>query len=114
MLKPYATWLSSPPGQLTACRTEAQLEYAAAARRKRSHIPGGSLSALCAFAMARLRKRLSAWANADCTDRGRTNPARRQLYPQRLLKLRRHGGNVAEWTLDGNTLQICATRPVDA
>lgn len=107
----YASWLSSSTGHTYSLPTEAQWEYAARAGANDLY-PGGSLSALCAFANGASKETPVAWANADCTDPGvgRTLPV--GTLSANAFKLRDMVGNVAEWTLDCNTLNL-RDAPVD-
>lgn len=107
----YAAWLSSETGFAYSLPTEAQWEYAARAGSNDIY-PGGSPAALCAFANGASKETPVAWANAACTDPGvgRTLPGG-TLSPNKF-GLRDMVGNVAEWTLDCNTLNL-RDAPVD-
>ena len=107
----YAQWLSTTTGFTYSLPSEAQWEYAARAGAD-DVFPGGSTQALCAFANGASAETSVAWANRDCTDPGvgRTLPA--GSLSANAFKLRDMIGNVAEWTLDCNTLNL-RDAPVD-
>ncbi|MGB6319397.1 MAG: SUMF1/EgtB/PvdO family nonheme iron enzyme, partial [Litorimonas sp.] len=107
----YASWLSQQTGFTYTLPTEAQWEYAARAGADDIY-PGGSLAALCAFANGASAETGVAWANAACTDPGvgRTLPV--GTLSANGFGLRDMVGNVAEWTLDCNTLNL-RDAPVD-
>lgn len=107
----YASWLSKETGQLYSLPSEAEWEYAARAGSNDVY-PGGSLQALCAFANGANQETSVAWANAACTDPGvgRTLPA--GTLNANSFGLRDMAGNVQEWTLDCNTLNL-RDAPVD-
>ena len=107
----YAQWLSNTTGKPYALPSEAQWEYAARGGAEEIW-PGGSLAALCAFANGASAETSVPYANAACTDPGvgRTLPAG-SLSPNGF-GLRDMVGNVAEWTLDCNTLNL-RDAPVD-
>ncbi len=101
----YATWLSSKTGQSYALPSEAQWEYAARAGDARD-LPGGSPAALCAFANGAATESGLKWGNSACAD-----PAADRTLPAGMLSANKFGvkdmiGNVAEWTLDCNTLNL--------
>ncbi|MEM7729706.1 MAG: SUMF1/EgtB/PvdO family nonheme iron enzyme [Pseudomonadota bacterium] len=107
----YAAWLSQTTGLSYSLPTEAQWEYAARAGADDVY-PGGSLEALCAFANGASAETSVAWANSACTDPGvgRTLPV--GTLSANGFGLRDMVGNVAEWTLDCNTLNL-RDAPVD-
>ena len=107
----YAQWLSTKTGQNYQLPSEAQWEYAARAGSDQIY-PGGSLQALCAFANGANQETSVAWANSACTDPGvgRTLPT--GTLTANAFKLRDAVGNVQEWTLDCNTLNL-RDAPVD-
>lgn len=107
----YASWLSARTGQAYSLPTEAQWEYAARAGSEDIYA-GGSLAALCAFANGASQETSVAWANKACTDPGvgRTLPV--GTLSANGFALRDMIGNVAEWTLDCNTLNL-RDAPVD-
>lgn len=107
----YVGWLSEETGFSYALPSEAQWEYAARAGTETVHV-GGSTQALCAFANGASSETSVAWANRDCTDPGvgRTLPV--GTLAANKFGLRDMVGNVAEWTLDCNTLNL-RDAPVD-
>jgi formylglycine-generating enzyme required for sulfatase activity len=107
----YANWLSQVTGFNYNLPTEAQWEYAARAGADDVY-PGGSLQALCAFANGASKETSVAWANTACTDPGvgRTLPV--GTLSANEFGLKDMVGNVAEWTLDCNTLNL-RDAPVD-
>ncbi len=101
----YVTWLSAKTGQTYALPSEAQWEYAARGGDTGVWV-GGSAQALCAFANGAGQESGLAWANSACTD-----PAIDRTLPTGMLSANKFGvkdmiGNVAEWTLDCNTLNL--------
>lgn len=101
----YAAWLSSTTGMSYALPSEAQWEYAARAGDT-GIFAGGSAAALCAFANGAAQESGLKWANTACTD-----PAADRTLPVGMLGANKFGvkdmiGNVAEWTLDCNTLNL--------
>lgn len=107
----YASWLSAETGFAYSLPSESQWEYAARAGSNDVH-PGGSPAALCAFANGASNETSVAWANTACTDPGvgRTLPG--GTLSANPFGLRDMIGNVAEWTLDCNTLNL-RDAPVD-
>ena len=107
----YAQWLSSKAGNAYSLPSEAQWEYAARAGSNDVY-PGGSLEALCAFANGANKETAVPYANTACTDPGvgRTLPA--GTLSANAFGLRDMVGNVGEWTLDCNTLNL-RDAPVD-
>ena len=101
----YAAWLSSTTGFSYALPSEAQWEYAARAGDSGAYA-GGSLAAICAFANGAAQESGLRWANDQCTDLSsdRTLPAGN--LSQNKFGLRDMIGNVGEWTLDCNTLNL--------
>jgi len=101
----YASWLSQSTGFNYSLPSEAQWEYAARGGET-SVWQGGNPAALCAFANGAGVESGLRWANQDCTD-----PARDRTLPIGTLGANNFGvkdmiGNVAEWTLDCNTLNL--------
>lgn len=101
----YAAWLSSKTGMSYSLPSEAQWEYAARAGDK-GVWTGGSQAALCAFANGAAKESGLKWANSACTD-----PSSDRTLPVGMLGANKFGvkdmiGNVAEWTLDCNTLNL--------
>lgn len=107
----YAAWLSSTTGFTYSLPSESQWEYAARAGSNDVY-PGGSPAAICAFANGASKETAVAWANTACTDPGvgRTLPG--GTLSANKFGLRDMVGNVAEWTLDCNTLNL-RDAPVD-
>lgn len=101
----YVAWLSQTTGQSYSLPSEAQWEYAARAGDG-GVLPGGSAAALCAFANGAAQESGLQWANNACLD-----PAGDRTMPTGTLAPNKNGlydmfGNVAEWTLDCNTLNL--------
>ena len=101
----YVSWLSRTTGQNYSLPSEAQWEYAARGGES-SPLQGGSAAALCAFANGAGVESGLRWANNACTD-----PASDRTLPVGTLGPNGFGvkdmiGNVAEWTLDCNTLNL--------
>ncbi len=101
----YARWLTAKTGFAYSLPSEAQWEYAARGGNEGIWV-GGSLKALCAFANGANRETGLQWANTACTD-----PASDRTLPAGTLGANGFGlhdmiGNVAEWTLDCNTLNL--------
>ncbi len=107
----YAQWLSNSTGKPYALPSEAQWEYAARGGADEVY-PGGSLTALCAFANGASKETAVPYANQACTDPGvgRTLPA--GTLSANGYGLRDMVGNAQEWTLDCNTLNL-RDAPVD-
>lgn len=101
----YVSWLSDKTGQRYSLPSEAQWEYAARGGESGAYV-GGSLVGLCAFANGASSESGVPWANGDCAD-----PAADRTMPVGTLSANAFGlrdmiGNVAEWTLDCNTLNL--------
>ena len=101
----YASWLSQTSGFQYSLPSEAQWEYAARGGKTDVYI-GGSLTAICAFANGAAQESGLGWANSACTDLSsdRTQPV--GLLSANGFGLKDMIGNVAEWTLDCNTLNL--------
>ena len=101
----YTAWLSGKTGFSYSLPSEAQWEYAARAGDK-GLWAGGSKTALCAFANGAGQESGLKWANTSCTD-----PVSDRTLPTGTLganafKVKDMIGNVGEWTLDCNTLNL--------
>ncbi len=101
----YVSWLSNQTGFSYSLPSEAQWEYAARAGET-GVLAGGSPAALCAFANGAAMESGLKWANSACTD-----PSSDRTLPTGMLNANKFGlkdmiGNVAEWTLDCNTLNL--------
>lgn len=101
----YAEWLTAKTGFSYSLPSEAQWEYAARAGDT-GVWGGGSKAAICAYANGAGVESGLQWANKDCTD-----PASDRTLPAGTLIANRFGvkdmiGNVGEWTLDCNTLNL--------
>lgn len=107
----YVAWLSGKTGFTYALPSEAQWEYGARAGSDNVHV-GGSAKALCAFANGASKETGVAWSNKECTDPGvgRTLPV--GTLSANDFGLKDMIGNVAEWTMDCNTLNL-RDAPVD-
>ena len=107
----YAQWLSNTTGKNYGLPSGAQWEYAARGG-KTDALMGGSPAALCAFANGAAKESQLPWANEACTDL-----AGDRTLPAGSLSKNGFGvadmiGNVAEWVLDCNTLNL-RDAPVD-
>ncbi len=101
----YTAWLSKKSGFSYSLPSEAQWEYAARGGDTGVYI-GGSTAAICAFANGAGKETGLRFANSDCTDMSsdRTLPA--GSLSANKFGLRDMIGNVGEWTLDCNTLNL--------
>jgi len=101
----YAKWLSDQTGKPYSLPSEAQWEYAARGGET-GHYMGGSAKALCAFANGAGIESGLTWANKECSDLSSD-----RTLPVGSLSANKFGikdmlGNVQEWTLDCNTLNL--------
>jgi formylglycine-generating enzyme required for sulfatase activity/serine/threonine protein kinase len=99
----YAEWLSQTTGEVYSLPSESQWEYAARAGEIRPWL-GGSTKGVCVFANGAGSETGANWANMDCSD-----PTGDRTMPVGTLAANKFGlkdvlGNVAEWTMDCNTL----------
>jgi len=99
----YTEWLSQTTGETYSLPSESQWEYAARAGEGRPWL-GGSAKGVCAFANGAGSETGANWANPECSD-----PTGDRTMPVGTLAANKYGlkdvlGNVAEWTMDCNTL----------
>ena len=101
----YTSWLSNKSGFSYSLPSESQWEYGARAGDT-GRLVGGSEAAICAFANGAGQESGLKWGNGNCTD-----PAADRTLPTGMLSANKFGlrdmiGNVSEWTLDCNTLNL--------
>ena len=101
----YVSWLSNKTGQAYALPSEAQWEYAARAGEKSAYI-GGSKQAMCAFANGAAKESGLKWANTECSDLASDRTMPTGSLSANSFGVRDIIGNVSEWTLDCNTLNL--------
>jgi len=101
----YANWLSTKTGKPYQLPSEAQWEYAARGGETGYYI-GGSAKALCAFANGAGTESGLTWANMECSDLSSDRTLPVGSLSANKLGLMDMLGNVQEWTLDCNTLNL--------
>lgn len=101
----YAQWLSNKTGKKYSLPSEAQWEYAARGGET-GHYMGGSAKALCAFANGAGSESGLTWANKECSDLSSDRTLPVGSLSSNKFGLKDMLGNVQEWTLDCNTLNL--------
>ena len=101
----YTSWLSKKSGFSYSLPSEAQWEYAARGGDSGLYA-GGSLAAICAFANGAAKESGLRWANSACSDLSSDRTLPTGSLSANKFGLRDMIGNVGEWTLDCNTLNL--------
>lgn len=101
----YAQWLSNKTGHKYSLPSEAQWEYAARGGET-GHYMGGSEAALCAFANGAGQESGLTWANKNCSDLSSDRTLPVGSLSSNKFGLKDMLGNVQEWVLDCNTLNL--------
>ena len=99
----YTAWLSQKTNESYSLPSESQWEYAARAGEIRPWL-GGSAKGVCTFANGAGQETGTAWANTECSDPSADRTMAVGTLAANEFGLKDVLGNVAEWTMDCNTL----------